>query len=91
MNTASHELINKPSIVKDAIYGLLSAALIGLVASLTFIMAVMLLSSQAFASTNTNALNPAPQKHLTAPTERGYFYLKTPHVYKLEVVKRVEV
>jgi len=49
MSIVNHTAVAKPSIVKDAFYGLLSATVIGLITSLTFIMVVLLLSSQAFA------------------------------------------
>lgn len=72
MSTANHAAVTKPSIVKDALYGLLSAAVIGIITSLTFILLVLLLSSQAFASSSSNALFPATV-NLTATAERGYF------------------
>ena len=72
MSTAHHIADSRPSIVKDALYGLLSATIIGLITSLTFIMLVLFLSSQAFANSNSNALFPASE-NLTAPMERGYF------------------
>ncbi len=76
MSTANHITDSRPSIVKDALYGLLSATIIGLVTSLTFIMLVLFLSSQAFANSNSNALFPASES-LTAPMERGYFLVST--------------
>jgi hypothetical protein len=76
MRTANHAVITKPSIVKDALYGLLSATIIGLITSLTFILLVMLMSSHAFASSNSNALFPATV-NLTATAERGYFLTDT--------------
>jgi len=50
MNSINSIGMSKPSIVKDAFYGLLSATLIGVLSSLTFILVVLFLSSQAFAS-----------------------------------------
>ena len=90
MNTSTQALVAKPSIVKDALYGLLSATVIGLIASLTFIFAVLILSSQAFASSQTDALTPAPEI-LTAPMERGYFLIKTPHISTIKAAEKIEV
>lgn len=90
MTTSSPVIAAKPSIVKDALFGLLSATLIGLIASVTFILAVLLLSSQAFADSQTNALTPA-QTSLTAPTEREYFFQNTIHIYIEEDLEEVEV
>lgn len=91
MNTSPQVLVTKPSIVKDALYGLLSATVIGLLASVTFILAVMLLSSQAFASSQTDALTPAPTSSLTAPMEREYFFQDTLHRYTEVKEEQVEV
>jgi Ca-activated chloride channel family protein len=49
----------KPSIVKDALVGMVTAIGVGLIASLVFVMVVMFLSSTAFAYPQAQATNPA--------------------------------
>ncbi|MGD8570534.1 MAG: marine proteobacterial sortase target protein, partial [Gammaproteobacteria bacterium] len=82
-HSANGTVTAKPSIVKDACVGLVTAVGIGLIASMVFVAVVMLLSSPAFANPTHEAVNPAAvglsdvqQGRLLFRTgERGVFHI----------------
>lgn len=82
-HSANGTVTAKPSIVKDACVGLVTAIGIGLIASLVFVAVVMMLSSPAFANPSHETVNPAAvglsdvhQGSLLFRTaERGVFHI----------------